>query len=94
MYVLLVKINLDVQDYSCIYLENSLRERKKELTIYALTEWVTEWTLVLEKHSECAIEQNIGEPLIDRKIFHSILSTIVYSSFSFFSSFRFDFTLL
>ena len=34
MHALLVKNNLDVEDYSCIYLANSVRQRKKELTIY------------------------------------------------------------
>ena len=94
MYVLLVKNNLDVQDYSCIYFANSVRERKKELKIYTLTECVAEWILVLEKHSECAIEQNIGQSLIDKKIVHSVPSTTVNSFFSLFSSFFFDFTLL
>ena len=94
MHALSVKNNLDVQDYSCIYLANSVRQRKKELTTYMLTECVAEWILVLEKHSECTIEQNIGEPLIDRKIVHSIPSTVANSYFLLFSSFHFDFTLL
>ena len=42
MYILLVKNNLDVQDYSRIYFANSVRERKKEFTIYTLTECVAE----------------------------------------------------
>ena len=37
MHSLLVKTNLDAQDYSCIYLANSVRQRKKELIIYMLT---------------------------------------------------------
>ena len=93
MYALVVKNNLDVQDHSWIYLANLVRQRKIELTIYALTECAAEWILVLEKYSECTIEQTIGEPLIGRKTVHSIPSTIVNSSFSLFSSFCFDFTL-
>ena len=34
MHALLVNNNLDTQDYSCIYLANSVRQRKNELTIY------------------------------------------------------------
>ena len=94
MYDLLVKHNFDGQDYSSIYLVNSVRQRKKKLKIYILIECVAEWILVSEKHSECTTEENIGEPLIDRKSVHSLPSANVNSSFSFFSSFRFDFTLL
>ena len=94
MHTLLLKNNLDVQDYSCIYFANSACQRKKELTIYTLTECVAEWILVSEKHSECAIEQNLGEPLTDKRTVLSLPSTNVNSSCSLFSSFRFDFTLL
>ena len=56
MHALLVKNKLDGQDYSSIYLVHSVRQRKKKLKIYILTECVAEWILVSEKHSECTTE--------------------------------------
>ena len=49
---------------------------------------MTEWILDSERHTECTIEQNIGRSLINRKIVHSLPSTIVNSSFWLFSSFH------
>lgn len=42
VHAVLVKNNLDVQDYSFIYLANSVCQRKEELTIYTLIESVAE----------------------------------------------------
>ena len=42
MHALLVKNKLDGQDYSSIYLVHSVRQRKKKLKIYILTECVAE----------------------------------------------------
>ena len=42
VHTVLVKNNLDVQDYSFIYLANSVCQRKEELTIYTLIESVAE----------------------------------------------------
>ena len=33
---------------------------------------MAEWILVSEKHSECTVEQNIDEPLTDRKTVYSV----------------------
>ena len=60
VHAVLVKNNLDVQDYSFIYLANSVCQRKEELTIYTLIESVGEWIAFSQKHSECTTEQNIG----------------------------------